>query len=503
MTRPPHARVLAGLLLLLTASASGGLVGAEGPAALSPKEIAERVSDAVLLIESEAEGDGAISQGTGFLVDHGVIVTCLHVIEGASSVTVGFRDGTESKDVSVRAFDVERDLAVLVVDLPISDGGTSTIAFGETTSIESGSPLLVISNPLGLEHTVTEGIVSAWREPSEDESEKARGEHPSGLGLPQVRLLQISATISPGSSGGPVLNDRAEVIGVATSGVLWGTAGLNFAVPVDELPALIDQDESMDLGSFGERVEDIRRELARPHFEDGRLAYQREEIEESARHLERALQLFPRYVDALVLYGQIAIGGGQIDEAEEVLALATEIDEYDADAWYYLGAARYLRAGASGALADMAHAESAFQAALELDGRHGKAAFYLALIRLARGEIDRAEQLLAIAIDNEPGFADAYFVQGDIFLRKDQIDEAKTAFEQALWEDDTHAMAHAGLAQVYMHLEVSMHGVHPPQGQAVEHWEEFLRLTEDDPALAEQRELALTVIRQYFPHILD
>jgi tetratricopeptide (TPR) repeat protein len=469
------------------AASSVGIMAAETAPALSPREVAERASGAVVLIEAEV---GSItSQGSGFLVDDGTIITCLHVIEGASSLVVSLRDGTRLEDVAIRSFDVERDLTVLVVDLPTGNAARAIVEFGDTTSIEPGSQILVISNPLGLEHTVTEGIVSAWREPSEE-----------GL---QVRLLQISATISPGSSGGPVLNDRAEVIGVATSGVLWGTAGLNFAVPVDELPALLEQDDGMDLETFGERVDDIRREMAEPYFEDGRLAYQRGDVEESSRHLERALQLFPRYADALLLSGKIAIEQGQVDLAEQRLTLATEVDEYNVDAWYHLGETHQLKALASGELVDAARAEAAFETVLEIDGRHGKASFGLALIRIARGEFDQAEQLLTSAVDNEPGLTDAYYVLGEIYLGSDRTTEAQAAFEQALWEDDSHALSHFGLARVYMRLDASPFGAISSQGNASEHWEEFLRLSEDDPSLAEQREAALVVIKQYFPHLLD
>jgi len=498
MTRPPSRRsprspIARFAVALLITSTSAGIMGAEGASALSPREVAERASGAVLLIETES-GDSAF-QGTGFLVEDGVIVTCLHVIEGASSLTVSLRDGTKLEDVAVRAFDVEKDLAVLVVDLPTEVVGLAFAELGETASIEAGSRILVISNPLGLEHTVTEGIVSAWRDPSEEQS--------TGPDLPPIRLLQISATISPGSSGGPVFNDRAEVIGVATSGVLWGTVGLNFAVPVDELPELLEQDGRMDLGTFVEKVDDIRRELARPHFEDGRLAYQRDDVEESVRHLERALELFPRYLDALLLSGEIEIERGQIDLAEQRLALATEIEDYNVDAWYYLGEALHLKALASGELVDAARAESAFETVLDIDERHGKAAFQLALIRITRGELDQAEALLTSAVENEPGLADAHYVLGEIYLSSDRTTEAQQAFEQALWEDDTHAMSHFGLARVYMRTEASPYGGVSSMGEAPRHWAEFLRLSEDDPDLAEHREAALVVIKQYFPRLLD
>ncbi len=487
------------LVFFLIVVAMPVIVRASAPAALSPQEVAQQVGDAVVLIE--ARSNGRLAQGSGFIVEDGGVVTCLHVIDGSSSLVVVLRDGTRLEDVFVRAFDIERDLAVLVVDLPTGDTGPTTIAFGDTTVIEPGSRIITIGHPLGLKHTVTEGIVSAWREPSEQES--SQEDLSSRLVLPPSRLLQISATISPGSSGGPVLNDRAEVIGVATSGVLWGSVGLNFAVPVDALFRLLEQDDAMDLETFGERVDDVRRELARPLYQNGKLAYELEDTQEAVRQLERALQLFPRYEEALLLSGTIAMDAGQVDVAEQRFKLATEVDEYNADAWYGLGEVHQQRALASGATADLSRAEAAFETALEMDDRHAKAALSLAMIQILRGSLDRAEQLLLSAIDNEPDLTEAHYTLGRVYLRTGRTDEAVGVFEQALREDPDHAMSHFGLAVLHMNFEIAtLHGV-APHGRSAEHWAEFLRLSERDPALAEERAAAIFHIRQHYPSLLD
>jgi tetratricopeptide (TPR) repeat protein len=490
-------------ILGLVVSTAGGLAHAQEPEALSPKEIVERASAAVVLIET-TNGD-TVSQGSGFFVDEaGVIVTCLHVIDGARSVTVSLRDGTRLDDVAVRAFDVEKDLAVLVVDLPADSTRPVSLDLGDTTAIEPGSEIIVIGNPLGLENTVTDGIVSAVRDADEEPADEPGGDQPPKLALPQSRLLQISATISAGSSGGPVLNDRAEVIGVATSGVLWGTAGLNFAVPAGELPALLSQDDAMDLETFGERLADAQRELARPCFLDGRLAYERDEFEKARYHLERALQRFPRYEEALLLSGTLAMEAGEIDVAEERFELATQVNEYSADAWYHLGEVHQSKALATGESVELARAEVAFEKALEIDFRHARAAFGLAVVQYGKGELDRAEKLLTIAIDSDPVFPDAHYALGEIRLRRGQINEARDAFENALWEDEDHAPSHFGMARLYMELERTPPlGAYPPHGRAAQHWEEFLRLSENDPLLAEERDLAILIVKQYFPHLLD
>jgi S1-C subfamily serine protease len=487
---------------LLALIIHAGSAHAEERPALTPQAVVARAGAAVVMIE--AESDDGTGQGSGFVVEgDGAIVTNLHVLAGASTLTVSLRDGTRFTEVAVRAFDVERDLAVVVVELPNGAGALPTVELGDTTSIEPGAAILVIGNPLGLEQTVTEGIVSAWREPGGEDAGRPEDDPRSALLLPPCRLLQISAAISPGSSGGPVFNDRGEVIGVAASGVLHGIAGLNFAVPVDELPALLDEDMAMDLMTFQERVDGERLELARPHLESAEVAYDREESRAAADHLERALQLHPRYEEALLLAGRIALESGQIDLAEKRLGEAARVSEDNAEAWFLLGKLHHEMAIARDDAALLFQAEAEYEKTLELEARHGGAAYNLAVILAGRGSFDRAEELLRVAIDSGPEITDAYYTLGEIYLAQGRFGEATTTFEQALWEDQDHALSHFGLAKLYTMIDRTPQGTRPPHGPASEHWERFLELTEGDPALATERQIALRIVQEYFPHLLD
>jgi tetratricopeptide (TPR) repeat protein len=475
---------------------------AEEPPALTSREIVERVGDAVVLIEAERR-DGS-GQGSGFIVgDDGAIVTNLHVLEGATELAITLSNGTRISDLAVRAFDVERDLAVLVAGLPSGMERFPTVDLGDPSSAGPGTKILVIANPLGLEQTVTEGIVSAWREPDEGEPTAPSGVGTPGLMLPPCRLLQISATISPGSSGGPVLDDRAEVIGVATAGVLHGLAGLNFAVPIDELSALLEVDDEMDLASALEHVDFARLELAGPHFEDGRAAHDREEVGEASYHVERALQVFPRYEDALLLSGRIALEAGEIELAERRFVAAIEVNEESAEGWYGLGRIHHLASVSTGDAALLARAEAEYEKTLDLDFRHAGAALQLAVIQTGRGDLDRAAELLRLAIESEPRLPDAHYMLGEIHLARDQFGEAREEFEQALWEDEDHALSHFGLAKLYTITDRTPHGTVSPNGPGPEHWERFLELSEGDPDLALKREIAIRIVRQYLPHLLD
>jgi hypothetical protein len=182
-------------------------------------ELAKSMAPAVVFI-GNVDGRGQVqSIGSGFVVDpDGVIVTNYHVIRGADALQIKMKDGEIYDRVEVVDHDERRDIAVLKIrafkKLPVLN-----LAVEQP---EPGEEAVAIGNPQGLEHTVSVGVVSAYRQ--------AEG----------YRLMQISVPISPGSSGGPLFNIKGEVVGITTSGVTAeGAQNLNFAVPIDYARPLI------------------------------------------------------------------------------------------------------------------------------------------------------------------------------------------------------------------------------------------------------------------------
>ena len=178
---------------------------------LSPAQIAAQAGQSVVVVITP-EGRGA-----GFVVGPNLVATCLHVIAGADRVAVRTQDGIEHAAHSVVAYAKADDLALLSVD----DLGAPRLRLGDFAAVAPGDPVTVIGHPRGLDSSVSTGIVSALRKID-----------------PEHQLLQITAPISPGSSGGPVFNQRGEVIGV-TSFLLRNGQELNFAVPVAALLNLL------------------------------------------------------------------------------------------------------------------------------------------------------------------------------------------------------------------------------------------------------------------------
>lgn len=190
---------------------------------LTPAQIAERATPSVVLIRVP---DGL---GSGFVVGaDGRFVTNYHVIRGAKQATVVAADGHEYKDVELLAADIAHDLVLLRV----SARNLTPLPLGDSASARPGQHVVAIGHPLGLGNTVSDGLVSAVREISKD-----------------LTLLQISAPISPGSSGGPVFNDRGEVIGISAL-VISSGQNLNFAIPIDAIKPLLKSDKGIPLAAW-------------------------------------------------------------------------------------------------------------------------------------------------------------------------------------------------------------------------------------------------------------
>ena len=205
-------------LALLTGFAS---VKADAQSALTRKDIpaiAKAANGAIVTIITAA-GDKPIAQGTGFLVSaDGVIVTNYHVIKEGNLAVVKFPDGAILPVDGVLAADKLRDLAVIKIH-----GRTfRTLVLGNSDQIQVGEEVVAIGNPLGLELTVSNGILSGVRT-----VEKEGG-----------KFLQTTAPFTHGSSGGPLFNMMGEVVGITTL-VYEGAGDLNFAIPVNDAKRLL------------------------------------------------------------------------------------------------------------------------------------------------------------------------------------------------------------------------------------------------------------------------
>jgi serine protease Do len=197
---------------------------------MTARDIAARSEPAIVRIESVPD-----RVGTGFTVDaSGIIATNLHVVAGAREIKVRMLDGTTYDVKRIDAVDTDRDLALIDIDPPKP---VPTIPLGDSDRVAPGDPVVAIGNPMGvLDYSVSDGLISSVRVLSDD-----------------LTVLQISAPISQGSSGGPLFNAYGEVIGVATA-ILTQGQNLNFGVPGNYLKPLLARRAPMSLDEFAQKT---------------------------------------------------------------------------------------------------------------------------------------------------------------------------------------------------------------------------------------------------------
>ncbi|ACK70000.1 2-alkenal reductase [Gloeothece citriformis PCC 7424] len=164
--------------------------------------------------------------GSGFIISSdGELLTNAHVVQGATAVKVTLKNG-RTYEGQVIGIDEMTDVAVVKIeatDLP-------TVSLGEAQTLQPGEWAIAIGNPLGLDNTVTVGIISAL------------GRTSTEVGVPdkRVRFIQTDAAINPGNSGGPLLNSQGEVVGINTA-IRANAQGLGFAIPIETATKVADQ----------------------------------------------------------------------------------------------------------------------------------------------------------------------------------------------------------------------------------------------------------------------
>ena len=364
-------------------------------------DLVRRIKPSAVAIEAFDAKGTMISRGSGFFIGNERVITNRHVIENASRVELQLQDGRKFLIRGGLAIDGEGDIALLQVEVP--RGMAVPLPIGRAVPQE-GESIVVVGNPFGLEGSVSNGIVSAVREIP-------------GYG----KIIQITAPISPGSSGSPVVNMYGQVVGVATLQASEGQS-LNFAVPAERISQL-RVGALQTVSNLSVESAKNKRAAAERSYSQGVALLSRDDFERALPFFERAVELEPTYTEAWYqagyCYGVLGRHGESLQASQRAAKLRPD--------W----AATYLNIGASSyALGQFREAVDAYRQAIKLesDSADTQYALGLSLNKLNRTD----EEILALkrAITLKPDHAGAVEKLGDAYMKQKKWADAAAVFEQ-------------------------------------------------------------------------
>jgi tetratricopeptide (TPR) repeat protein len=287
--------------------------------------LVKRVKPAVVAIATYDAAGEALMTGSGFFLRPGQVVTNLHVIRGAVRAEIKTLDG-KGKVFPVNgtlAIDEEGDLALLHVEMPLERAARSTELATELP--DEGETIFVIGNPLKLEGSVSDGIVSAVREVPNS-----------------YRIIQITAPISHGNSGSPVFNLKGEVLGVVTVKV---TNGQNINLAIDA--ARVAELKAGKLQPLSESGGKGKGDVAESLYRSGLDSMWLGNYDNAVGYFENAANKNPRRAETWVQVGFCKVKQGKAQEAIRAYQQALQLKPEDAeihnrlgDAYYYSGRLR-------------------------------------------------------------------------------------------------------------------------------------------------------------------
>ncbi|MCK5055823.1 MAG: tetratricopeptide repeat protein [Candidatus Aminicenantes bacterium] len=375
------------------------------------------VKGAIAVIHTYDRKDQPVGQGTGFFINaQGHVVSNFHVFRGAHRAEVKLPSGTYPI-YKVLGEDVDSDL--ILFSVKIKPGKYRFLSFVDK-SPAVGERIVVIGNPLGLEATVSDGIVSAHRKVE-----------------PFGSVIQITSPISPGSSGSPVLNMFGEVIGVATFQYRQGQ-NLNFAIPIVIAKKLVSTGEK-ELADLSFADTDALAS-ARGAFSRGRVYYDAGEYENAAFQFKEAVKEDPTNADAYYYLGMSYKAERPFD-AVDAFKTAVSLDPDFTDAYCNLGEVY-------NQLEMYNYATQVLRQALRIKPDNFEALIQLGIAYASDKEYRAAVKVLERALDIEPD-AQAYLYLGIACMATRDYDKALGSFQASLDQDPEFYEAYIGLGYCF------------------------------------------------------
>jgi tetratricopeptide (TPR) repeat protein len=386
-------------------------------------ELVRRIKPSAVAIETFDSRGEKLRRGSGFFIEADRIVTNRHVIEGAYRAEIHSSTGTVFPVKSVLAVDAEGDIAVLKIDSPPTYIRPLPL---DRTSPQEGESVVVIGNPLGLEGSVTNGIVSAVRD------------------IPTFgRIIQITAPISSGSSGSPVVNMQGQVIGIATLQITGGQS-VNFAIPSERISQLTIS-APMSLSDLVVASGRNKRAKAVQFFRDGLSFLSKDDCEKALVAFEKAVESDSNYAEAWAQSGFCNEKLGKHAEALEASKKAVSLRP-SAESYFNIGLANFY-------LKQYKDAVDGYRQSIRLDPFNSADAYYaLGLAYRDWGKADEEIQAYKQAIKLRPDYTTAYERLGARYLKSKKLNEAVETFRQIAALKPGDAVAPNNMGEAYLEL---------------------------------------------------
>jgi len=397
-----------------------------------PAQIFDDVASSIVVLTTQSAMGGSL--GSGFIVEeNGIIVTNFHVIASAENVVVKLKNGRSYPVTGIVDYDPIRDVCVLKIDANNLD----VISLGSSDNLIQGQKVLVIGAPLGLEYSISDGLLSGQRDSFGQE------------------VIQFTAPISPGNSGGPLFNIQGQVIGITTFTNVGGQ-NLNFAIPINKAKKYIHSYSKMSFIEFVTSLSDKQSlyNLGVELLEAGN-------TELALDYFYRAVELDPEFVDAYVALSDIYALLGMGEQEFQVLEMIVAIDPGNIGAHNNLG---FLYGHSE--MYNEAIAE--FKYIININPDDAMAHSNLAAIYSKAGYLDASLAEVKKAVFLDPDNAIGHSNLGWGYCQKGMVNEAIVETKKAISLDPYNVDAHYNLS--YMYYESGEYVL------AIEHCDEAMRL---------------------------
>lgn len=306
---------------------------------LTAEEIFEKVNDAIVVVYTyDFEGDKH-AQGSGIILnDKGIVVTNYHIFAGCERIELKRKDVVVNH-LGVIGVNIEKDILILRLD----GSDYPNIPICESDTLKVGQKIYAVGSPLGYENTMSEGIISGLRE----------------IGESKKSFIQITASASPGSSGGAVLNSKGELVGMVSMGYLFAE-NMNFAIPIKDIlkanQGLLTDKKTLEalsyfykgyneyeIGKFREAAENYTKYIelspgeAKAFNYRGLAYWKLKKYKNAIKDFTKALKIDPNFKPAYINRAEVYIKMEEYEKGAKDLGKLIRMDPENIDAYYSRG----------------------------------------------------------------------------------------------------------------------------------------------------------------------